>query len=1176
MRRYHALPYVCVVLAIFLVCDGRAAADAVRAPQLIGASPLSAIEGVSLGQPVKAQQETVIHFTLSESDIQVLAAPGGWSTVLIAGCSVVGSPGEPQLPMKTITRDLPLGAEVLSVSVVSGAVRTLSERLRVSPAPEPAFWPLEGAVGKRMEDPSVYQCASPFPSTLLKHYVGSDGHVTRLTVQFSPVLFYPTEDRILVVTEAEIRVDYSVGLDVGEQSGDQDSCRCVIVAPDDMAESAAELASIHEDNEGIETDVVLLSWISSNYDEAEDSTYDGYAYGSTLLPINYDYALAKKIVSFLRDTDAHPSLEYVTILGSAANVPPSYYYHDADSGLGHDQDWMPSDFLYASPDYDLVPNFKVGRLPARDTEDADIILSKLRGFSQQADWSWFSNVMLAGSRPFRTPYYYGELMSVDMINQGYFDGMNITKAFGTDRRYSAPLVMEALSNGGYGFVYNGGHGSGSAIYFDDGMIGSWNLLATTHSGWQLPIFVSMACICGQFDTTGSRSFGEAVLLAEAGGIAYFGGSRVNAGIASQGFQNGNLVVIKQEHMGGMTQQVFASYAAGASDLGHLYTGAVSEFVATNDWEDHLVRRTLFEFVLLGDPAIHIPASVGGEAKQVPVFTPQNADIISNLSVPGYTNSLKKEVETRIVSDSAALTMKLVDTTNVSVVGRFTAPGPYFDYAFSPASGFLLYTVRAEADDGREGWFMVNTSSSLLCIDGDLTDWDTEGIRPVAVDPQGDFDDKEYDVSRLWAYANDDHWYFAFDATCEDDDMSYVLAVDYKDGGFSGRRDLDPDAEGNCVTFDAAFAVDAEIYLKHVTWVPWAGWETFRDCRVYHQFSEADYTWANAPLAGVGGTLSYSPAGDLVELAIPREFFEHASEIRAALFSLPSGGESPAQDSVPSDPSTYQSLTLGKENSNTISRFVEVACRPTNGIRAAGFWDNGVSCSNGGCFMLMAIADQSVTDIVSMEVCLDDMPTGLLLNDEGILGDAAAGDGFWTLSMELEPNALPAGSYLLSIVATNEMGGCAGQWPKLICSACTDLLTPQSTRLTALLANAPTSRAAEGALFTRGKDQNETCQILLAGISNTATSLSELTIEAQALVSPGCAPDAVQVLYSGVALDVELTDDGQGEDFAAGDGIFSGSFVVSRDLIEHRQYALELAPVKNGQTGMAWPYLHVAE
>ena len=1133
---------------------------------------LASISGLCLGAPAGGAESRLIRFSLDERELMRLGVSGGWDVLAVKGCVFYSSPGMPILPMRVYVQRFARGTKVLSVSVVSGDVAGLSAKMRLAPGPKPVIWAVANVPGIMVESKSVYSTDGPFPKSLVRYYTGSDGKNTVLIVQFFPLIYYPKTGRVDVVVDATLRIDYTGPGPSSSSLARQEGYRCVIIAPEDMIEPAEALAQTHVEDEGIPTRVVSLAWIRDNYEPAEDPPYPGLADGGAVTPIEYDYTLAKKIISFLRDDEAHPSLEYVTLLGNGAKLPPSYYFFDDQPDLDPINCWIPTDFLYASPDYDLICNYKVGRIPAADPDEATWPILKARRWLSEADWSWFSNVMVAGSRPFHTPFFYGELMSVDLINRGFFDGMTVNKAFGTDGRYTKQVLGSALSDGGYGFLYDSGHGSGFAIHLDDGFISSWDVLGYRSSAWRLPIVVTIACICGRYDSSGDsrfdRSFGEAVVLSQAGGIAFFGGSRINVGIASVGYNRGNVQVIKQEHMGGMTSDLFASYVAGQSDLGGLYSGAVGKFVAENDWDDPLVQRTLFEFVLLGDPAIKIPPYSPGISNAVPLWEAKNADYINNQSVPVYTSCTRKTVLAGVDADSAILSFKLIDATQARVVERLVGPGGHFDYSFVPKGGFSLYTIRAESQDGKEGWIMLNTSSSLLAVDGDITDWRREGLRPIAVDAKGDFDDVEYDLESLWAYADEDFWHFAFDAKCQDYEMYYCLALDYAPGGFTGESGVDTDARNNFVTFAPQFGVDSELYLRHVTWVPWLGWEAFRYCKLFNFAGEG---WEEYPFEAVGAFLSYSPGADLVELALPRSQLQDAARLNVILFSLPPGGSQPAQDSVPTDPSTYHTLSYGWAYANTLSRFAQASCAPCNCILAAGVGASKLSSTRGGRFEAIALVDEGQCVVGRIEVFWAGAATGLLLNDEGVNGDAVAGDGVWTLALGLAPQAVRQGQYLVGLVAYDDLGGCVGQWPWLDLSFCSQGVAVQRLGLRqgrVLLSRLHVLRQA-----TTGQDDAD-CWLLGAVVGNPQTTPDDFHIEAFAVAGPGSRVDSVEVYYDGMPLSIFLNDDGLANDAIAGDGIFSGRFSVSRQALWHREYLLQLVPLCNGKPGPVWPYLSV--
>lgn len=131
--------------------------------------------------------------------------------------------------------------------------------------------------------------------------------------------------------------------------------------------------------------------IGQAYTPAEDPPLEGYQNAQLEgwdKIRHYDYALAKKIVAYLQDEPAHPRLVYVTILGDGLPIPPSFYYYLLPDTVGlfirgdsevHAEwvQWVPTDLFYASPDYDLVCNYRVGRLSVNDANEAAQVVDKV-------------------------------------------------------------------------------------------------------------------------------------------------------------------------------------------------------------------------------------------------------------------------------------------------------------------------------------------------------------------------------------------------------------------------------------------------------------------------------------------------------------------------------------------------------------------------------------------------------------------------------------------------------------------------------------------------------------------------------------------------------------------------------------------------------------------------------
>ena len=236
----------------------------------------------------------------------------------------------------------------------------------------------------------------------------------------------------------------------------------MVLCPVKLRREAERLSQLPCCSGGNHLAVVTTEAIGEVYTSAEDPPYEGYQnaqLGGWDRINHYDYALAKRIVAYLRDQPAHPRLAYVAILGNGLLVPPSFYYYyrryDAvntppyrfpeDHRL-HEK-WVPSDLFYASPDYDWVPNFRVGRLSVNDANEAAHVVDKVIRWHANADWSWFRNVQAGG------------LMGTDTAeSEGLFEGMNLKRLRQGDDRTDRVFLEPALKTrdtGIFWFCFDG-------------------------------------------------------------------------------------------------------------------------------------------------------------------------------------------------------------------------------------------------------------------------------------------------------------------------------------------------------------------------------------------------------------------------------------------------------------------------------------------------------------------------------------------------------------------------------------------------------------------------------------------------------------------------------------------------------------------------------------------------
>jgi len=436
-------------------------------------------------------------------------------------------------------------------------------------------------------------------------------------------------------------------------------------------------------------------------------------------------------------------LEYVTIFGNAEFVPPSYYIHSPGRTSKRIFLLLPfpdiynnivaTDFFYTSPDYDLFPDYKVGRLPVSNENEAHFIVEKIKDWRENVDLEWFQNIYVSGDQPDHPEEmtlkgcYAGEMIAVDAINQNFFQDMNITKLFWTEGKFNKASILDALEEGNAGFMYMMAHGfvdRWGTYQEADPYIYADNLLAFPKNN-NIPVIVSVACMSGAYDTNlaspynlkrGTTSFGEAVLLSKGAGIAYIGTTRATLGSPLVYLDRGSLVITKERGIAAMLTYLFEAYHNGTYILGDLVNKAIEKYIIENSFPIRPERDNDFivlaSFVLLGDPALDIPffsAVIGNPSYSTPeiiALHPEGYTYEEHSRPWYYTGS---EITLLIESDSPTVYVKRIDIQKDEVVNReiYIPEDNMFYYTFTTDEA-TDYLIRAESDDGKESWIYITT------------------------------------------------------------------------------------------------------------------------------------------------------------------------------------------------------------------------------------------------------------------------------------------------------------------------------------------------------------------------------------------------------------------------------------------------------------------------------------
>ncbi len=694
--------------------------------QLSSAADLARLDVIKKDLKVDLREVTyqteTLQFQIDPLRCFVYAAPDGYEYLKVGGLKPATKPGEPQLPMKTFVVELDKEAQVYGVEIIDGKYSELQKSVNIVPMPEPSSWAGEGEGGKYLPDKKVYSLDKFFPGQLISYDIGSDGKRQYVYVRVFPVQYAPNQKKAILVTEANINVYYGYGPGSSSSQtpagGDAvaasepsvqsaratlTNVQCVIICPSSLQNEANALNNFHN-TLGFTSEVVTVETIDANYLPAEDPSFSGYK--DSGLPgrrniRNYNYTLAKKIVAYLRDMAMHPNLVYVTLLGDSLLVPPSYYYYNGDSDLYWA--WIPTDYFYTSPDYDFTTNVKVGRISVSNAVEASQFVNKMNSWYSYANWSWFKKVRLAGGDPHVGHLYCAEREIDQSINEEFFSGMDITKCFLTDGTYSKPCVEQALSTVDGGMCYYLGHGDIGGIYFGDNTRITANDLLGYSANIEVPVVFSASCDGGTFDLdlyrqSFSTSFGEAVLKSQAGGIAYVGGARHNTGDSLYHYEQGNLVVDKMTYIVEIMDNAFQNYHLGNVVLGDIIDGALRAFVSDNNMGDPMNVDTLFRHVLLGDPALKIPAQVAATEYPKAACAVLNPAYYDASGIPVCYSA---PVTISATTTSPTVKWKLINADTLTILDNTTIDYPPFAYS-SSYGDYALYLIRAATEAAAPG------------------------------------------------------------------------------------------------------------------------------------------------------------------------------------------------------------------------------------------------------------------------------------------------------------------------------------------------------------------------------------------------------------------------------------------------------------------------------------------
>jgi len=854
----------------------------------------------------------------------------------ISGLCPSGKPGAPMLPMDIHTIILPGRWDVTGVGISDSRRESIPGVFNVVPNAKPFRLqrnrqPMKGMNGTDdfcLPDPAIYGVDAFFPGHWLAYTAGYDGENTLVFIRVYPLQYNPKSGKLELLTSCDISIHADRVEITTTKSAMSTDAENIIITTAEFSDAAESLRDAHESWD-ISTAIIYCDSISESYEPApEPIEYLGYAHDSlrpTFLD-TYDYNLALEIIAYLRDDAAHPNLATVTILGDASDIPPSYYVAFGDYG----EDWQriaPTDAFYASPDYDFIPNFGIGRLPAGNNAQAHDIIQKLVDTYNGATTEWLGSAYFTGGSPWHGTYYESEIYITSIHNAGFCDALESERSYCSEGGFNYTDWSTAWQSGSHGIFWILAHGSGQIFAFDDYDDTPFGITDFVYYPIDppYPILFGGNCSNGIFDQDiieeidMDTTFSEAFIFGSGGGSMLIASTRVAYGYTGYYIEDYETYLDYQKYLPEVGYRMMESISESPATCGELFKNTMTYFVENAEMlEDTITLLTYFEMIMHGDPALPLP-----EIETDPIHNPR----------PGVEFGT---TPTGVTSNGAAIFHGDFPVVQINIDGGLEpvyakalygqGEAPVYlteiisgeEYDFPVSDGVQYTSLRIESADGKARWLYFLTCNGELLPDGEISDWIEAEIEPTR-DPD-DFAENYLELTDLYGYMDDNNLYVAFPFfEPGDSNRGYTLCIDNRSGG-AADNSWYGDASWTYVNFPGR-APDYEmvfnVYYDHYSGRPVARYSLY-------EYNETDYWWNWINFAKMGACASVNLDSGFIEASLNLDSLRLDEDVAVIVYSFPlledSWNPYPSQDATPYNSGSHTSL-ISTETPNELTEWL---------------------------------------------------------------------------------------------------------------------------------------------------------------------------------------------------------------------------------------------------------------
>ncbi|MDO9576890.1 MAG: C25 family cysteine peptidase [Candidatus Cloacimonadales bacterium] len=535
------------------------------------------------------------------------------------------------------------------------------------------------------KDKSVYEADAFYPNKWLDFTGGFDGKQTQIYIHVFPVQWNPVSKETYFLREFELSIS-GEKIDPFKYATKDDfytEAEHIILSSGSWMVLADSIAEFHN----IPSAAINVDSIYAEYEPAEDPVEEGWALYPNEDIHDYQYENALRIISYLRDLEAHPNLEYITVLGGAELIPPSYYF-SFGSVLDYER-WLPSDHYFASPDYDWIDNYATTRIPVHDIEAASVYFNKMRNFVDNSSGDWTRKAVVSGGQTWGTSMYFGEMSNNQLICDDVFDGCEIQKFQEMRGNFFGEDIMNHWLNEDFLWYFNFSHGGGYDMVFGDGTRITNDDVQEWPAKERVPIIVDKACWNGVFDTYlydhplfEGTSFCEHVLSSPGGGIAYVAATRQSSGQPVYVSFEGNIIPYNYSSDYALLYLFLREYRSSQNPtFGNLFKNAKNAYLEDYSISGYYGLAPFLRFVVHADAALELPIPLPINSQtDIPNITLENGQIeqysqwqyagININSNPRYFISNEDNYELL----SFSFSNKVVITTSENITNEFSLSG----------------------------------------------------------------------------------------------------------------------------------------------------------------------------------------------------------------------------------------------------------------------------------------------------------------------------------------------------------------------------------------------------------------------------------------------------------------------------------------------------------------------